>query len=985
MLPINKKLHMSKTHIIASSFVSLCCLTVSPMSRATDTFSANLLQQTQPSTVTSGGDLIDLPIIKSKNGKLSAQLNMVSAGYSDKPIKYGDVDLYSSKGTFQNASQTNALQTFTPAYAYQVDAYGKSYAAAFPPPILALKAGDQLDLKITDSLSQNIGEPSSSLYVTNFHAHGYHVNPLSMGDNVYPTINDPGTETDPNTMLIKIQVPKSQESGLDWFHPHHHTQTNQQVYGGLAGLLLVGDVLDAWPQYKAGGSNPLKQRFLALSEVNIQKADAAGTTINNSGLNQIFMYQASNILPASCKTPGSPQCSWQKRVNGQLNPIISFKPGETQVWNIASIGAFGSFNLAVTDSQLLNPWNATLLSLDGNVSIHDKGVEAIDSKPLTMALSADTDRMLDLDSNTLLMPGNRLTMALTAPKTPGNYYLIDGWAGCNSPTSSGSCTTTSPQKYYILATIEVKGDTINTETPTFPVKNPSYALFDAPPNVARSFDFSILPNSNPSQFFLNNKIFGELPMPQIQIERIEEWTLTNTKTVNSVTNGSASTNSANHPFHIHQGNFIVTSINGVKIDPNTTNTVNSLNYVSPRDVINVAQPGNIKSATLTPQTSMTIKFKVADYPGKYVFHCHILKHEDQGMMSSVLAFGPEKGLRGAFGASASVPGNLNVINGTGTQIATKYPFGKSFKGGLNSSSALGAAKFFDTYAVGQASGGLDVVVYSGATQKQISKFTAFKPNHHSSLKGVSVALADISGDGFPEVIVGSRQNGKPALRIFSTTGKLLRDYPNVTAGIMTGEFPNGINVAAGDIDADNFDDVIIGAGAGHSPDVMALSGRAIAYDLPLQSLFTPSTFSAGSDPTSGIRVAVGYVAPGTLPSYLANIITTPETGNTAGTVKVWNTYAILSMESGMVMPTTGLPTELQNLATYSPFGNTTPVQIASGYLTGTLNSLNSSLANGTSGISQVFAWTEPETVNATGFTLDNAPNGARTLTLSPNF
>jgi hypothetical protein len=91
------------------------------------------------------------------------------------------------------------------------------------------------------------------------------------------------------------------------------------------------------------------------------------------------------------------------------------------------------------------------------------------------------------------------------------------------------------------------------------------------------------------------------------------------------------------------------------------------------------------------------------------------------------------------------------------------------------------------------------------------------------------------------------------------------------------------------------------------------------------------------------------------------------------------------MESGMVMPTTGLPTELQNLATYSPFGNTTPVQIASGYLTGTLNSLNSSLANGTSGISQVFAWTEPETVNATGFTLDNAPNGARTLTLSPNF
>ena len=978
---------MSKTHIIASSLVSLCCLTVSPISRATDTtLSADLLQQTQPSTVKSGGVLIDPPVIRSQNGKLRAQLNMVSAGYSDNSIKYGDVDLFSSKGPFPNASQPNGTQTFTAAYAYQIDAYGKSYAAAFPPPILALKAGDQLDLTITDSLSKNIGELSSSLYQTNFHAHGYHVNPLSMGDNVYPTINDPGTETDPNSMNIKIQVPKNQESGLDWFHPHHHTQTHPQVYGGLAGLLLVGDVLDAWPKYKTGGSNPLKQRFLALSEVNIQKANEAGTTVSDDGLNQIFQYQASNILPVapSCfngTNPGSPQCSWQKRVNGQLNPIISFKPGETQVWNIASIGAFGSFNLAVTDGQLSNPWHATLLTLDGNLSVRDRGVEAIDVKPFTMKLSADKDRMLDLDSNTLLMPGNRLAMALTAPKIPGIYYLIDGWGGCNGPTSLSSCTSTS-QKYYILATIEVKGKVINSATPTFPVKNPSYALFDAIPDVTRSYDFSIVaPSSGATEFLLNHKIFGELAMPQIQIERIEEWTLTNSQVVPKGM-------TANHPYHIHQGNFIVTSINDIKIDPNTTNAVNSLNYISPKDTINVAQPPVNNSSKTLGHTTMKIKFKVADYPGKYVFHCHILKHEDQGMMSSVLAFGPEKGLRGAFGAGALVPGNLNVIDGTGKQIATKYPFGKSFKGGLNSTSALGAAKFYDTYAVSQASGGLDVVVYSGATQKQISKFTAFKHNGHSPVKGVSVALADISGDGFPEVIVGSRQYGLPALRIFSTTGKLLRDYPNVTKGIMAGtaeDFPNGINVAAGDIDADNFDDVIIGAGSGHSPDVMALSGRAIAYDLALQSLFTTSTFSAGSDPTSGVRVAVGYVAPGTLPSYLANIITTPETGNTAGTVKVWNTYAILSMESGMVMSTTGLPTELQNLATYSPFGNTTPVQIASGYLTGTLDSLNSSLANGTAGISQVFAWTEPETVNATGFSLNNAPYGARTLTLSPKF
>ena len=37
--------------------------------------------------------------------------------------------------------------------------------------------------------------------------------------------------------------------------------------------------------------------------------------------------------------------------------------------------------------------------------------------------------MKDLAAATLVMPGNRLTMAVTAPTTPGTYYLIDGWGG----------------------------------------------------------------------------------------------------------------------------------------------------------------------------------------------------------------------------------------------------------------------------------------------------------------------------------------------------------------------------------------------------------------------------------------------------------------------------------------------------------------------------------------------------------------------------
>jgi hypothetical protein len=92
---------------------------------------------------------------------------------------------------------------------------------------------------------------------------------------------------------------------------------------------------------------------------------------------------------------------------------------------------------------------------------------------------------------------------------------------------------------------------------------------------------------------------------------------------------------------------------------------------------------------------VTIKFLVEDYPGKYVFHCHILKHEDQGMMEPVLAFGPKDGLRAAFGATqAGSPGLLNVIDGAGKPLATRYPFGRNFMGGLSSADALGAAKYY---------------------------------------------------------------------------------------------------------------------------------------------------------------------------------------------------------------------------------------------------------------------------------------------------
>ncbi|NDH95615.1 MAG: hypothetical protein EBZ13_14015, partial [Planctomycetia bacterium] len=145
-----------------------------------------------------------------------------------------------------------------------------------------------------------------------------------------------------------------------------------QVYGGLAGTIQIGETLDAWPQYKG----KFEEVTLALSEVNIKDGviDALGTSDG-------YMI------------------GWQKRINGQLNPKMTMRPGETQIWNLANIGSRGLYNLALTDENLENPWQATILAVDGNET---------DMRPLPLPLSADPLRMQNALAPTAIPGGGRL-------------------------------------------------------------------------------------------------------------------------------------------------------------------------------------------------------------------------------------------------------------------------------------------------------------------------------------------------------------------------------------------------------------------------------------------------------------------------------------------------------------------------------------------------------------------------------------------------
>jgi hypothetical protein len=146
-------------------------------------------------------------------------------------------------------------------------------------------------------------------------------------------------------------------------------------------------------------------------------------------------------------------------------------------------------------------------------------------------------------------------------------------------------------------------------------------------------------------------------------------------------------------------------------------------------------------------------------------------------------------------------------------------------------------------AIGADSGGGPQVVVSDGTAERF-RFFAYDPKFTG---GVRVAVGDVTGDGFPDIITAPGPGGGPDIHVYDgKTGRLIREF-----FAFDPRFTGGCFVAAGDVNGDGFADIVVGADVGGGPNVLVSSGK--------DSSVLDDFFAFDPAFTGGVRVAAGDV------------------------------------------------------------------------------------------------------------------------------
>ena len=472
-------------------------------------------------------------------------------------------------------------------YCYKYNAGGQVFEA----PTLRLNPGDKLNLKVinniqnTDamkmSMSSGAGQAcgdggAETLDSTNVHFHGLNIPPKCHQDDVIDTLIQPGTPG----FQYTIQIPQTEPPGLYWYHPHVHGFTEFQVNGGAAGAIVVEGMEKYRPEVKG-----LTERIFVIRQQYLvpwipgpyQLSLNYVTTQAQIGDADIVARSASHRVrhPDYNPKPTPP-------------PVIQMYAGHKEFWRVANASLQDFLQLQVIENN--QPTQLELIALDGY--------------PLAQTRSETT---------ILIPPAGRAEFIVNAPDV-GESASLYTQAYSTGPTGN-------PDLAITLASIQ----SLSAKTIARPLEKEISAhplLFSNLENqnvtAQRKLYFSeeFGGTNGPSQFYITvegqkPKVFepDEQPVITTKVGAVEDWTIENRAL-------------ETHAFHMHQIHFQLLEVNGKPVAEKDL-----------RDTIEIPYWSGTGSY---PKVKVRMDFRDPAIAGTFLFHCHVLLHEDLGMMHKIL-------------------------------------------------------------------------------------------------------------------------------------------------------------------------------------------------------------------------------------------------------------------------------------------------------------------------------------------------------------
>lgn len=203
-------------------------------------------------------------------------------------------------------------------------------------------------------------------------------------------------------------------------------------------------------------------------------------------------------------------------------------------------------------------------------------------------------------------------------------------------------------------------------------------------------------------------------------------------------------------------------------------------------------------------------------------------------------------------------GNAALVRGfdaeTGGVVLDRQVFEAGFTGGVRVGAADLTNDAYPDVVVGAgAGGGPRVGVLDGRTGERVpgplGDFFAFDPTFRG---GVQVAAGDVDGDRVPDMVAAAGTGGGPHIRVFSgRDGSLVSEF-----FAFESEFRGGVSVAVADFTGDRRAEIALGAGAGGSSRVRVVDGlTGVSIGGPLGDFF-----AFGSQTRGGVNVGTDAVA-----------------------------------------------------------------------------------------------------------------------------